>query len=875
MKIHLRIVVTLLSATLFAGSQFCALASDGLEFRSHTVPPEQRTSLRLDGGRPFCLPEGFDLEFEMKLRSEEHNFGYVCRVILNDTLRVDLVSNVGWTGEKFSLSVDGGRLITVGELSEVGSFEFGKWMNVGLRLDPAKDSISLSLGSFSASAPVPLPKCNSVRIVFGIQEDAPAPSTDCPPMSLRNVSLCSLKGREVGVWPLSRHGEGFTLDSLRSRKATVLNPLWEADRHLEWKEISHLSITGSSPQIAVSGRPAGAFGLYVATADSLYFLPFEDGVAGSSLGFRSGHPYRSTSNSLVFNPLNGELYSYSITEPRLDRYDFSSSGWSENDPQLKFSYLHHNELLSPDGTLAVFGGYDEYTYHASLFVRASGDASWRETDLSAEISPRYLSAAALGDDGKIYILGGYGSRSGSQFDSPQYFSDCYAVDPGCGEVTPLWTFDNPENEVFANSMVFSADSSRFYALSFRNDRNSTMLRLNSFDLKTGERTVYPGMIPFGFHDTDSWATLLKDNAHGRLLAVLSNTSRTGGSDIRVYSIDSQPYLAEDVIQSEKNRTPGALAGCIAGGVFALCALLAAVFALRRHRGKGAPVAESVDASLSEQVSLDSSEAVHPVLASEVSPDAAPTALQEPQPAASAALLNLIGPFRWSAPGGEDRTAKFSVSLRNIFLFILLHRTMTGSGVNSARLDEVFWNSDPSEAANRRNVAMSRLRKLLSSEGVGELVCRSGIWEFRLGEGVGCDVVSLWEMLPQKGEISSLPKETVLSILRLCRRGSLLSGIDDEWCDAFKSRYLSAVDEVLGRLCRREDIREDFELCLRIADVMLVNDPIDESAIALKCRSLYSLGRKGAALQAWEAFCSEYKNLLGEPPADDFQKIISK
>ena len=82
---HNNIIIAFLTAFLFFQYAIPVSAdNDGLEFLAHIVQPEQRTSLVLDGGKPFSLKEGFTLDFDLNLRLEEHNFGYICRIIVND-----------------------------------------------------------------------------------------------------------------------------------------------------------------------------------------------------------------------------------------------------------------------------------------------------------------------------------------------------------------------------------------------------------------------------------------------------------------------------------------------------------------------------------------------------------------------------------------------------------------------------------------------------------------------------------------------------------------------------------------------------------------------------------------------------------------------
>ncbi|WP_448777238.1 hypothetical protein [Bacteroides congonensis] len=63
-----------------------AKANSGLFFQSHRVIPEKRTELNLTPDAPFSFQDGFSLNFDVHLRNEEHNYGYIVRVVLNDTL---------------------------------------------------------------------------------------------------------------------------------------------------------------------------------------------------------------------------------------------------------------------------------------------------------------------------------------------------------------------------------------------------------------------------------------------------------------------------------------------------------------------------------------------------------------------------------------------------------------------------------------------------------------------------------------------------------------------------------------------------------------------------------------------------------------------
>ncbi|MDE6326725.1 MAG: hypothetical protein K2M02_11180, partial [Duncaniella sp.] len=67
--------------------------SYGLQFQAHNVPKEKRTSLLLNNGKKMTMPSGFSIDFDIKFNPELHNYGYIFRIIANDSICFDLVSN--------------------------------------------------------------------------------------------------------------------------------------------------------------------------------------------------------------------------------------------------------------------------------------------------------------------------------------------------------------------------------------------------------------------------------------------------------------------------------------------------------------------------------------------------------------------------------------------------------------------------------------------------------------------------------------------------------------------------------------------------------------------------------------------------------------
>lgn len=65
---------------------------------------------------------------------------------------------------------------------------------------------------------------------------------------------------------------------------------------------------------------------------------------------------------------------------------------------------------------------------------------WQIISLDSCITPRYLSAMGIEDKDHILIMGGYGSRSGKQEESPQNYYDLYRLNIRDKSCSKVWSF---------------------------------------------------------------------------------------------------------------------------------------------------------------------------------------------------------------------------------------------------------------------------------------------------------------------------------------------------------------------------------------------------------------------------------------------------
>ena len=112
--------------------------SSGLYFAAHSAIKEERTSLTLSPD--FDASKGFTLDFDIKFRSEEHNYGYVFRIIIDDERSFDLIANIT-PGKKTLNLIEGNNVYLALDEELLKQYTWNKWVHIRCSIYP--DSLRL------------------------------------------------------------------------------------------------------------------------------------------------------------------------------------------------------------------------------------------------------------------------------------------------------------------------------------------------------------------------------------------------------------------------------------------------------------------------------------------------------------------------------------------------------------------------------------------------------------------------------------------------------------------------------------------------------------------------------------------------------------
>ena len=825
----------------------------GLTFRSHRYNQDERTGLDLTPDRPLSIGPDFALEFDLRLSREDLTFGYVFRIISDEDASLDMVSNFNTNKINFILTRKHNTLANL-DFQNSLQLQEGRWMHVCVAFD--SKGITCRMDSVEQRVSHPMARSNRLRIIFGHNSHPVYYTTDVPPMTVRNVLLRNARQDTVAFWQLGRHNRNEVFDASYRHRAVVQNGIWEIDRHTRWQRIERWSLRDKQAQIALDPSSSRMF---VATPDSVFVYDFTKHTF-TRLPASGGAPFRSGGSHMIYDPQRNRLLSYSILFDDFIEYDFSSHLWSGHRSEGLPPIQHHSRLIDTlRRQLILFGGYGNHIYHAELATHSLDGGSWRRDSLAGKISPRYLCSMGFAGRNRVLIMGGYGSESGKQEESPCNLYDIHEVDLNTLECRKIGDFQTEhESLVLGNSMVVDTLSGKCYALAFRNDRFTSEIHLLEYDLRNHTTTTFGDSIACRFLDMETYVDLFFHKPQSRLYAVVLQAHENSRYDLEIHALAFPPLNAAAIRQSVPAKFP--VQGVILGGVLVVLAAAGVLFLNRRRHGSPSRPGTSSTPPLQ-------------VPDSEISAPPAPTQ----QPAANPrSTILLLGGLRIFNRLGVDVTAEFTPISRQLLLLTLLNSADAGKGVTSQLLDETFWfGMNKAKASNNRNVNIRKLRLLLQEVGDIALTYNNGYWNLKLGPDVRCDYLDLMPLLGQMRSASGFQRETIDRVLALASKGVLLPNTGYEWLDAYKTRYSNAVIDALLAVERRPECRADDSLTLAIAKVILLHDCIDEDAIRILCRILYKKGQKGQSKQAYDRYCADYERLLGVHPDLEYEEMIAQ
>lgn len=813
----------------------------GLYFSSHEVIQDKRTSLNLTPHAPFKFSRNLSLEFEASFRQGDGYYGYVFRLLSEDEVNIDLVSNSASLESNFWLVYKEQTLLSFkwDQLSDVG---YNQWIKIKFEVDVPTSNISLSINDVRRDTILPESlKTDLFHIVFGSHDYQYFVSTDVCPMSLKNIRLFN-NGELSRYWKLAEHFNDKVYDEINNVEAIVHNPVWIIDKHVKWKKIKELYVDN----LIGSAHDSKNRRIFFMNDTELYRVD-ADSFRVDTIFYSKNRPYEDkNSRQLIYNEYFDQFWSYDFGVDAINIFDFKSQSWSGNPTEpIKSLYAHQNRFISPiDSSLISILGYGHYKYSSDVHHYNRRSGCWEKIDRSDQIEPRYLSGATVISEDKALVFGGFGSQTGHQELSPRFYYDLFYFDLTNFTFQKILTFPSPETPfVPCESLVFDEESNCFYTLVYNSMQHNTHLRLGRFDIDDGSYVFYNDSIPYNFLDIASWASLFLDEKESKLIAYI-----TSGSKVEIYSIAYPPKLKKDVLQySEKKNLQYSLYWLILAMLFIPAGVIYRLWRKRSRQTKD---------MYEKKIELMEVELLKPV------------AQDKPS------SIYLLGNFKIIDSTGNDLTGDFTPTTAQLFLLILMTTLKNGKGTTSRELRNILWfDKDDQSARNNRNVNINKLRLILKSFQELEIINESGSQTVQGLEDVYCDYVRIHALIHMLKKNKVFNKSILNELVDLALTGKLLPYLQYEWLEVYQAEYVNSLIEIMLQYRENAEVKKDLLLLLKMANVILLHDNIDEDAISLKCYALYNMGHKKQALDAFSKFESDYEALLAEKTTLSFEDLI--
>ncbi|WP_289059766.1 hypothetical protein [uncultured Bacteroides sp.] len=828
--------------------------SSGLYFAAHSAIKEERTSLILSP--EFDASKGFTLDFDIKFRSEEHNYGYVFRIIVDNEKSFDLIANIT-PGKKTLNLIEGDNIYLAFDEELLKQYTWNKWVHIRCSIYP--DSLRLVFDNQMLQDRYKPINIKNVKFYFGYSDHNKFHSSDVPPMSIRNIKITDGKNKTIAYWPLKEHQPYSCSDSLHHIPATVTNPTWEINKHTKWVKEKTLELP-IYPQICHAPSKGN---IYFANSSSVLVYSTTDDTLDTIFSAH-GAPYTEINNQLIYHPYYNELWSYDFdTLKWISIFNFKDNTWTRNDREIKNpEYSQHNAFVSPnDSCLYIFGGYGNYQYKNQILKKSRTQDNWKSVTYSEEIPPRYLSGSGYKNRDTILVFGGCGNPQGKQELGIINYYDLYAIDINTFKTKKLWTIPNDtKNFVIGNNIVADEKNNKLYALCFPNDCSNSYILLKSFDLDSGNScTNYADTIPFTFNDVNSFCTLYYDSLQSQLYAV-TNYNHNNKSNINVYSLAYPPLKVEDTLQTGTGRKAILQRSFffISVGVCIIADIGCIYFCYRRRRKRNfnpnSPVTTNTDRlheTTSEEENYKPKLTVH----------------------RKSSILFLDGFQVWDK-NGIDITKSFTPILKQLLILIILYSVNNKKGISNVTLRELLWFDKMDESAqNNRRVNIRKLKLLLEKLDGAELVKESTYWSVKFTQTY-CDYIEVCNYIDKVKNNEPITATNINDLPLNLLSGQLLPYVQTDWLDSFKSNYANSVLDTAISLSKQEYIKGNNELLIQIANSMFAHDKTDEYALILKCQALYKNGRTSLAKTTFDTFCNEYKAMLNTDYTKTFNEVIN-
>jgi two-component SAPR family response regulator len=816
----------------------------GLKFNSHNVSLDKRTELNLTPDEFFKFNTEFEISFLYSTIRLDPNsrsgFGYVFRIIDEEGNNVDLLST---PTPRFGLNLVIGKTNTIVAL-QYPKAGINNWFRLRIKFLLSEDEVVFyTPDTFYVQKNVGLKKNDSFKIIFGANDYKQFTNTDVPSMAIKDIEIYN-NGKLKYKWPLDEKEGNFALDKIQGKKAKVLNPNWILINHQNWKINFQEEL--KEPVFLATDSTLGI--IYLVGHENLYKFSASDSVI-QKIKYKEKSDFFSRIFNVFYNSIDQLIYCYLPDKGIIYTLNPNSAEWSKGITikNIEPIFRHHNFYFDVEKNQSYFlGGYGLHKYKNKItrIDLSTGNSENLPTNDSIYF-PRYLAGlGALNDT--LYILGGYGSKTGNQLINPHSYFDMFGY--SVRDEHLFKKFEVPhvfKDMIVGNSMWIDKKTRDYYALVYSKVRFENELQLIRGNLEHNELEMVGNKIPFKFLDIRSNTNLFCFPTLNKLFAYISY-STDSTTQVAIYSIENPPNNSdEESLKFVKSRIY--LVWIIP--ILVMFLLTFGLVLLKRR--KKSDIRYDVNTLMTENKEVEQS-------VSEIH--------EKPY------RVIFFGGFQVFNKMNEDITRKFSPVLKELYLLILLNSFKNNKGVSSEKISEVLWyGKDEKSARNNRAVNINKLRILIEEIGDCELSHKTDYWKINIQDSeINYDYADFLNITTSKKNIT---KQKVNQLIKITNKGPFLLDVHYDWLDDFKAFVSDSIVDTLVKFGQKCNLKTEAEFVIHLADTVFNFDSVNEEAMVLKCKAQFHMGKHSIAKATYEKFFKEYLTMYGQEYDKSYLEII--
>lgn len=828
----------------------------GLNFKGQSYLLDERTGLEISPNEYIKVKNEFEVSFGLKLdfKQKGNGFGYVFRIISKENKNIDLLLS-GFQTKSLILVVGDTQTTLPIDLSIINKND---WFDIKIKFFLNKNEIQFSASnSKPVLKTVALNKQESFKLFFGANNYKEFSSSDVPEMNIRDLKLTK-NGSLFSHFPLNQCGGNTTSDVLKHTQAILKNPNWILCRHQNWN-LNFSSIT-EGVQLVASNEEKGI--IYLLNETSVLTYSTQDNTIKRT-PYKNGKIDLTLAHRAIYNTNDNQIYIYAADKELYSYLNLETGKWNNletfSKKTGKLIFQKHNNVFNPsDNSIYMLGGYGQYKYNNIVRKLNLTDSTWTNLPTNDSIfKPRYLAGSAIFKD-SIYILGGYGSASGSQVTNPHSYSSLIAFSIKSKRFKHKFNIINPfsNDMIVANKMWINPDNRDYFALVSDKIKYEGYLKLLKGNLDNNSTTIVGDSIPFKFLDIKSVANLYYMPNQKKLVAYNSFLNKENKNEFSINSIDF-PVIKMPVKTAKSTN----YWYWIFGGVTIIGLIVLYVVKRKKRKQSVGVIKEKkvvvLDAGRKEIENID---------IEEKDLDFKPIEREYKY------QIIFFGGFQVINKNQEDITGKFSPLLKELFLLIWMYTFKNNKGISSSKLIEILWYDKPTRSAqNNRSVNITKLKNLIKE--LGDCTIDKETGYLKINHNYKALKTDYYEVIQITKNKKTINRDRIDHLIKITQKGPFLSNLNYEWLDSFKQDVADAIIETLINFAESFDFKTDPDFILHLCDCIFNFDSINEEAVVFKCKAYNYKGNHSLAESTFKKFQKEYKLLYAQDFKYSFQEIL--